>query len=353
MGKNSGIAWCDHTINPLYGCSPASPGCLHCYAARQAARLGKLTEGTHKDGMWTGKINLFPERMEQALRWKKPARIFVGSMSDLFHENVPVQFLDEVFGVILANAYLERQARHQFIILTKRPERMAAYFSQESPTSMIRRWATANDGSIIMDNPDVYFSEAVYGHCSGKWDKMGRLVGVHKDWGYANGLFPLPNTILMTTVENQTRLDVRMPHLTALNTMGWETGVSVEPMLGPIDLDRWIGRNGGMGRCDVCGQPYVEAHPEGCHARCGNTACPRGNDGEWYASASFRPAVSWVIAGCESGPGSRAMSLEWVRALRDQCKAAQVPFFFKQAVEAGKIVHTPTLDGCQWTEFPG
>lgn len=302
MADKSKIQWCDATINPAYGCSPASPGCANCYAARMAHRLGKLTDGTHRDGRWTGRINLFPERMEQALRWRKPRRIFVGSMTDLFHEAIPDQFLDEVFGVILANAYLERQAGHQFIVLTKRPERMAAYFSQEPPTSMIRRWAQANDGSIIMDNPDVFFSEAVGGHCSGEWDEFGRLVGDYKDWGFANGLFPLPNVILMATVEDQPRADERVPHLMALAGMGWRTGVSIEPMLGPIELTLPL-------------RMTIDAH---------------GNYREG-------PALSWIICGGESGPNARPMHPDWARGLRDQCAAAGVPFFFKQWGEWGEL----------------
>ncbi|MFU2208198.1 DUF5131 family protein [Solidesulfovibrio sp. C21] len=293
MADKSKIQWCDATINPAYGCSPVSPACDHCYAARMAGRLGALTDGTHKDGKWTGKVNLRSERMLQALRWQRPRRIFIGSMTDLFHEAVPDWFLDEVFGIILANAHLERQARHQFIILTKRPERMWSYFSQEPPTAMIRRWATANDGVIIMDNPDVYFSEAVGGHCSGEWDEYGRLAGEYKDWGFANGLYPLPNTILMTTVEDQPRADERMPHLMELAGMGWKTGVSVEPMLGPVDLTG-VEIPRAYGTC-LLNALTGELRGHGTGTSLGMTG-----------------KISWTIVGCESGQHARAMNIEWV-----------------------------------------
>lgn len=292
MGKNSGIAWCD----PLYGCTPASPGCAHCYAARQAARLGKLTEGTHQGGKWTGKLNLFAERMEQALRWKQPSRIFVASMSDLFHEAVPAEFLDEVFSVMALAGW------HTFILLTKRPYRMLEYI-----------------GGVSSEPIDSPRDRTVF-------DPWRAVHGGE----YGQRIWPLPNVVLMTTIEDQSRADERMPAMATLDHLGWRTGVSIEPMLGPVDLGKWIGKNDGMGRCDVCGQPYAEAHPNGCHARCANLACPRGNDGEWYASASFRPALSWVICGGESGPNARPMHPAWAISLRDQCAAAGVPFLFKQ-----------------------
>ncbi len=121
MSDKSRIEWCDATINPAYGCSPVSPACDHCYAARMAGRLGALTEGTHKDGKWTGKINLFPGRMMQALKWREPRRIFIGSLTDLFHPAVPYDFLDRVFAV------MAMCPQHEFILLTKRPERMREY----------------------------------------------------------------------------------------------------------------------------------------------------------------------------------------------------------------------------------
>lgn len=323
MADKTGIRWAGSTLNPCYGCSPVSPACDHCYAARMAGRLGKLTEGTHKDGQWTGKINLHPERMLQALRWSKPRRIFVGSMTDIFHPAIPDSFLDEIFGVMLACEYLDNQKRHQFILLTKRPERMRAYLSQEPPTSMIRRWATANDGVIHLDNPDILFSEAVGGYCSGEWDEYGRLAGESKDWGFPNGQFPLPNTILMATIEDQPRADERMPILAELTGMGWHTGVSVEPMLGPVDLTHWL--EGWM--CRKCG---VARLPMGEHGYCD---CPLPDDPD-EAQGDHRPGmIDWVICGGESGPDARPMHPDWARSLRDQCAAAGVPFFYKQTGE--------------------
>jgi len=374
MADKTGIAWADATINPCYGCSPASPGCANCYAAKMAARMAghpnpkvsRLYEGlTDEAGKFSGRINLRPENMLQALRWRKPRRIFIGSMTDIFHPSVPDNFLDEIFGGMLACEYLDNQRRHQFILLTKRPERMRAYLSQEPPTSMIRRWAKANDYVIHLDNPDVLLSEAVYGHCSGKWDERGRQVGEHKDWGYANGLFPLPNTILMTTIEDQPRADERMPIIAELGGKGWRTGVSVEPMLGPINLGPYFTVCPHCGWWEIYKPRWGEAYCQDCGK-------------EFDAPAK---GLSWVIAGGETGPCARPMHPDWLRGLRDQCKGAGVPFFFKQWGEyapcpAGKCTEVDPackslnedfgsavcrvgkhaagrlLDGVEWNEFP-
>lgn len=129
MAQNSSIEWTDATWNPVAGCTPVSPGCLNCYAARMALRLermgGEVAEkyaGTAKrarDGrpVFSGRINLDPDSLEIPTRWRKPRRIFVNSMSDLFHDAVPLEFIQKVFAV------MERCPWHQFQVLTKRPER--------------------------------------------------------------------------------------------------------------------------------------------------------------------------------------------------------------------------------------
>lgn len=311
MADKSKIQWCDATINPCCGCSPVSPACDNCYAARMAARMcrhpnpkiSRLYEGlTDKGGRWTGKINLDPERMEQALRWKKPRRIFVGSMTDLFHKDVPEDFLDSVF----ASMSLARQ--HTFLILTKRPERMREYV-----LGTIERGMTWREGVT------------------------GRLPG---------------NIWLGVTAENQTMADERIPIL--LETPAAKRFVSVEPMLGEVDLTPWMPRSY---ECALsCGHRRGENNPpEWRCQQCGFTG-PDNNETWGYGvnatcpeCGEFDPEpvcpecgtymvqdhpdtqyISWVIAGGESGPGARPTLPDWARALRDQCQAAGVPFLFKQ-----------------------
>ena len=268
MSDNSRIEWCDATLSPAYGCSPISPACDHCYAARMAGRLGNLTEGAHRNGKWTGKINLFPERMRQALKWKKPRRIFVGSMTDLFHDEIENEFLDRVF------AYMALASQHTFMLLTKRPEWMEEYIAFWTPDGKINpyRWADAVQGII---HP-----------------KAGSLP-----------TWPLPNVWLGVTAENQEQADARIPIL--LDTPAVTRFVSVEPMLGPVDL------HDGLWRTERDWTDEYESYPR-------------------------EPRLDWIICGGETGPDSRPMHPDWVCNLRDECVAAGVPFFMKKMSGGGR-----------------
>jgi protein gp37 len=126
MAGLSDIEWTEATWNPVAGCSMVSPGCTNCYAQRMAGRLTamgieKYKETTRKSGgrvIWTGKVNFDEASLAAPLLWKKPLRIFVNSMSDLFQDAVPVSFIRSVWSI------MEKTPRHTFQILTKRPERM-------------------------------------------------------------------------------------------------------------------------------------------------------------------------------------------------------------------------------------
>lgn len=132
MGDKTGIEWTDATWNPVVGCSRVSTGCDNCYAIGQAARLVAMAEsqgqdtpyaGTVADGDWTGVVRTVPDRLDQPLRWKRPRRIFVNSMSDLFHPDVPAGFIADVFSV------MRDTPQHTYQILTKRPQRMRSLVS--------------------------------------------------------------------------------------------------------------------------------------------------------------------------------------------------------------------------------
>lgn len=126
MAQNSNIEWTEKTWNPITGCSKVSPGCAHCYAETMAKRLKAMGVKQYRDVVdekgWTGKVTLVPELLEKPLHWKKPRMIFVNSMSDLFHEDVPDEFIDKVF------ATMYRCPWHVFQILTKRAKRAEDYF---------------------------------------------------------------------------------------------------------------------------------------------------------------------------------------------------------------------------------
>lgn len=341
MGDKSKIEWTDATWNPIHGCSQISAGCTHCYAETVSHRFG-FTSKPWNTAHATENVQLHPERLEQPLHWKRPRRIFVNSMSDLFHEQVPDDFIDQVFGVMLACLVLVNKTAHTFQILTKRPERMRQYLSAD-PAELLKRWAKQMDGWIILDNPDVLFTELVYSQTCRDWDESGRNSSgsEYKPWGYAHRLFPLPNVWLGVSVENQQAADERIPLL--LQTPTAVRFVSCEPLLGPVDLTPWVHTNGGC---------------EGCDSSCD---CPADKsvfaDTDFNEETGTHPArvVDWVIVGGESGLNARPMSPWWARDLRDQCVEAGVSFFFKQWGEFAPVHELrctePGIKGKQWVNF--
>ena len=234
MAQGSGIEWTESTWNPVTGCNKISPGCKHCYAERMAVRLQAMGQPNYVNGF---ALTLQPQMLEVPLGWKKPQTIFVNSMSDLFHDDVPLAYIRRVFDV------MKRAHWHRFQVLTKRAGRLAE-------------------------------------------------VSARLEWA--------PNIWMGVSVESEKyrrRID-------DLRSTGAQTKfLSLEPLLGPIrDLDL------------------------------------RG--------------IDWVIVGGESGPRSRPIDPEWVTDLRDQCRRARVPFFFKQWGGRNKKKAGRLLEGRTWDEVP-
>lgn len=284
MGDKTGIQWTDATWNPIRGCSRVSEGCRHCYAETVANRFkgpGQPYEGLiARSGQWNGKIAIAQHLMDQPIRWQKRRRIFVNSMSDLFHENVPDHIIDRVFGIMWACLYgRNEQDGHVFQVLTKRPERMREYLT----TDRREAWAqtAVHYGGGI--DPD------------GLWDQTMDFEGPH------------PRIWLGVSVENQATADERIPLL--LETPAAVRWISAEPLLGEVDLS-WA-----QCTCPSKGDAARTRHLLQCPA-------DRRPHRLW--------SIDWVVVGGESGPGARPMHPEWARSLRDQCQAAGVPFFFKQ-----------------------
>jgi protein gp37 len=261
------IEWADAVWNPVTGCTPISPGCANCYARRMANRLrGRC--GYPSDDPF--RVTLHPDRLDKPLHWRKPRRVFVNSMGDLFHEDTPDDFIAAVFGVMLFCQ------QHTFLILTKRPGRARAWFTAQH--DFVTRTGAVTSPSYLC------------------FESAKRRVGaVHA--GVAHS-WPPSNVYLGVTAEDQQRADERIPLL--LQTPAAVRFVSVEPMLGHIHIGDWTKLDGELKR------------------------------GEF---------LDWLICGAETGPGARPMNLEWARSLRDQCKAAGVPYFFKKA---GPGIETPS-----------
>jgi protein gp37 len=274
------IEWTDKTWNPTRGCKRVSPGCKNCYAERMAMRFsgpGMPYEGlvhmTSQGPKWTGIVREVPSMLDAPLHWKKPQRIFVDSMSDLFEEQVSDEFIDKVFAVMALCS------RHTFQALTKRADRMQRYMSAPGLRVRIQN---------VVDDMEAW---------DGGFIPRDQSAPVIKQW-------PLPNVWLGVSVEDQERADERIPML--LETPAAVRFISAEPLLGPVDL-----------RFHIYSEPTGNFRTHGAKRQ--------------FESA--RPAdggLHWVIAGGESGPGARPAHPDWHRGLRDQCAAAGLPFLFKQ-----------------------
>lgn len=319
MSDKSKIEWTDSTWNPVTGCSKVSQGCKHCYAERDWTRLSANSKTVYFGRKFT-EVMRHPERLAQPLKWKKPRRIFVNSMSDLFHEDVPFEFIASVFSVMSVTT------RHTYQVLTKRPERMLEFFK------WAMQWQDIDGKWYTVKSDDFVAGDRISDH----WPK-------HINWencGYDNcgPAFPYRNVWLGVSVEDQETADARIPLL--LQTPAAVRWISAEPLLGEIQLGRLQKQKGGQYRNALTGEVHG-----------------------FYTDYKDCQKLDWVVAGGESGPRARPSSPDWFRSLRDQCQSASVPFHFKQWGEytplkddtlyrttkkkAGRV-----LDGCTHDEYP-
>ena len=221
MSAGTKIEWTDCTWNPVRGCSRVSEGCRNCYAERVAARFSgegerfhgfaerrdsDLNAGGGSKPRWTGRVELIESKLTEPLRWRKPRRVFVNSMSDLFHEALPDEAIDRVFAVMAL------APQHTFQVLTKRPERMREYVKR-LPLLHLPPIASGRGCDT-----DALYDQAYLALRSGA----------------------LPNVWLGVSVEDQKTADERIPKL--LSTPAAVRFVSYEPALGPVDfnLDQFV-----------------------------------------------------------------------------------------------------------------
>jgi protein gp37 len=288
------IEWTDRTWNPVTGCSKVSPGCAHCYAEGVAKRFWATQyepiDVVEYDPTICSNVNekrprqftdvlTHADRLLEPLSWRKPARVFVNSMSDLFHEDVPFDFIAAVFGVMAA------VPRHTYQILTKRPQRMRDWFEWLA-TQECDPWTECHWEALQRDDAD---------------ERLHRQSS-----GATQGMWPLPNVWLGVSVENQHFADERIPLL--LQTPAAVRFISAEPLLGPLALNAWLD-----------GNPDCPVFDPDCLS----------NDGECH-DACEPPPIDWVIVGGESGPNARPFDIASARSVVSQCKAAGVPVFVKQ-----------------------
>ena len=277
MSANSKIEWCDHTFNPWEGCQKVGPGCDHCYAEARNARFSGGQALNWGPGA--------PRRRTSAANWRLPLkwnaqaqdegrrfRVFCASLADVFDNEVPAEWRQDLFELIRSTPHLD------WLLLTKR---------------------------------------------IGNAEAMIRAALANMDIGYSVpfAAWPWPNVWIGATVVNQEEADRDIPKLLAVPAR--VRFLSIEPMLGPIDLR-------GTGAFKMA-----------------TTAIGAATNTGWH-----QVGVHWVIAGGESGPGARPMHPDWARSLRNQCAAAGVPFLFKQWGEWGPDWEgAETCGNCGETKF--
>lgn len=280
--------WWDRPLKLVEGCSPVSTGCDHCWSASEAhIRAGQQNQKireqyrglTDDNGDWNGQIRLMEKNLELPLRVKKPTTWAV--WNDLCHPAVPFDFFLDAINMMC------EASQHTYLILTKRPEILAKHIRN------IEDWDSS-------ETPHIWFG---------------------------------------VTAENQEQADKRIPVLLQIPAAVWF--VSVEPMLGPVDLEKYLAKPSER-ICKNCWQ-FKENHLSEKRGLCrvdkyskpytNTKACVQFEDRyaeDFEVSRDWLGRLDWVVCGGESGPGARPMHPDWARNLRDQCKAAGAPFFFKQ-----------------------
>ncbi|HEY0075553.1 MAG TPA: DUF5131 family protein [Abditibacteriaceae bacterium] len=296
MSSNTSIEWATKSWGITLGCDKKSDGCKNCYAIKTAWRLSHnpnkkifplyqgLVEKTKGGNLnWTGLVRSVPDRLEDPLHWKKPERIFVNSQSDLFHEDVPFEFIDRVFAVMALCP------QHIFLILTKRPERMLEYLSTPQRGMMIHDAAYQD-----RDN----YSEML---------RSETIVRLGRDDEFQ---LPLPNVWLGVSIEDPDTANERLSTLRQIPAaVRW---ISYEPALQLVDFE----------------QLFSDAMEDRRHTGC---TC----DGE-YAPCEVCDALGpkcpfdWLVVGGESGADARPFDIAIARSTIKQCRAAKVPVFLKQ-----------------------
>ena len=317
----------DVTWNCVRGCSRVSPGCGGaageggCYAERQAARFagpGQAYEGLVRIGKqgprWTGKVVLVPEKLGEPLRWRKPRRVFVNSMSDLFHEALSNEQIAAVFGVMAACP------QHMFQVLTKRAKRMREWFA----------WIADRASGGMPTEIDVR-GYACY--VLSRLSPHGLLpIGIDSGLNRTpvEPRWPLPNVHLGVSCEDQATADERIPELLACPAA--VRFVSYEPALGPV-------------RFTLRGLPGWDEDWKYDTLAGREWASPRDD-----IEPGTSPRIDWVIVGGESGPGARPFDLAWARSTIAQCRAAGVRVFDRKG---GTIAEWPAdLRVRQFPEAP-
>lgn len=315
---HTSIAWTDRTWNPTRGCRRVSPGCKHCYAERHAYRFsgaGLPYEGLVTLGrtgpQWTGRGRVPVDALDDPLSWRKPQRVFVDSMSDLFFEAFTNEEIAAVFGVMAACPHIT------FQVLTKRSKRLREWFSWISSQCCHGN----TEAEICRARALERVPGATLPDGSSPPGPHRALFGFDTRW-------PLPNVWLGVSVEGQEYADERIPEL--LGTPAAIRFVSYEPALERVDFTKIAIANGWT--MNSLGAGAYTTGAVGSARR-----------------LSPHPAIDWIIVGGESGPRARPFDIRWAESVVAQCRDADVACFVKQL--GSKPFRSPDHEGATGYEL--
>jgi len=331
MGKTA-IEWTDEVLNVQRGCDAVSPGCAHCWAAATATRFSapgeafaglakrKALPGGGSLAVWTDKpVMLLPDKMLDVLSWRKPKRVFVNSVSDTFHADVPFEYIAALW------AFMACASTVTFQIVTKRARRMREFFE----------WTTANGGRDHWLRCALNLCDALE-HKETRWTKARETLlsrfkapTARAELTRGTTLLALENVWLLVSTENQETYDERVAEL--LQCPAVVRGISAEPLLGPIELGlgRWIRLPHAVTSdfANVPGlPPPLTAKPGVYRARSNalgalgalHVVLPGGNLGIKPGEFELMLDIDWAIIGGESGAGCRPNDLAWTRGILHQ-----------------------------------
>lgn len=304
MSDGSSIEWTDATWTIAVGCTRVSEGCNACYAisfvhrglheSHKGLTIVRPKSATRPGVDWNGKVRTLPENLSQPLQWKKPRRVFVGSMTDLFHHKMPFEYIAAVFGVMAMASH------HTYQVLTKRPARMLEFFAWLDEQAKLHhidalRLARANGGRVKPDPRVLYCVEAA-AQAGVVWMDLASATRAYSKW-------PLDCVHLGTSVEDQATADERIPLLLqAPAVIRW---ISCEPMIGWVDLHY-----------------AIDARQRDIDHRDG--------DPSPWAKVPFGVVLDWVVMGGESGPRARGFKTSWAFNTIEEARGTRTRFYMKQ-----------------------
>lgn len=283
------ISWTNYTWNPITGCTPISEGCKNCYAKTVHERFNDTP---------FNEIVLHPNRLIEPIKTRKPTLVFLGSMTDIFHDDIPTEWIDEIFHSMMRSYHVT------FQILTKRPQRMKEYIEGLLKEGIGRISSTAMQSPLT--SSEVGFVR--------RWDKSLNWCARDFDEDTTRFLFgknsvdikhPFHNIWFGVTVENQIQADIRIPIL--LDTKVTNRFLSIEPLIDEVNINKYLNEK----------QFLNESIYENKVLK---------------IKQSLFNKIDWVIVGGETGAKSktRNMKTEWIEKIYEDCNKNSTNFFFKQ-----------------------